>query len=175
MGRPAVAALLFIAMSEASVNANPIRSLERFQSGGKEIRVETFGGNARRSTPSVIVLHGATGVEFANRFIANLAESIAAQGFVVHLVHYFDRTGTSYADDATIKRSSADWLQAINDATTFVQRQRPRSAIGFFGYSLGGYLAAAETVQNKNIGAAVILAGAWMKPLRARRGMILRS
>jgi dienelactone hydrolase len=86
--------------------------LERFDSGGKEIRVEIFGRNSNLGAPSVIVLHGATGVEFANRFIAGLAESISDQGFVVYLVHYFDRTGSRYADDSTISfgfRSALTW------------------------------------------------------------------
>jgi dienelactone hydrolase len=151
--------IVFITMSQSSAETKPTRSLECFQSGGKEIRVETFGASARRSTPSVIVLHGATGVEFANRFIANLAESIATQGFVVHLVHYFDRTGSRYADESTIKRYSSDWLQTVHESAAFVRKRRPGAAIGFFGYSLGGYLAAAETVHNKDIDAAVILAG----------------
>lgn len=136
-----------------------MRALEHFQSGGKEIRVETFGDSSRSNVPSIIVLHGATGVDFANRFIAKLAEHIAAQGFVVHLVHYFDRTGTLYADDSTIKASAGDWLSTIHDAASFVRKERPDAAIGFFGYSLGGYLAAAETVQDGEVSAAVILAG----------------
>lgn len=140
-------------------NAEPTRTLDLFESGGKEIRLETFTDPAYRDAPSIIVLHGATGVEFANRFIANLAQSLAAQGFVVHLAHYFDRTGARYADDATIKRFSADWLQTVDDAVRFVRKKRPRAGIGLFGYSLGGYLAAAETVMSEQVGAAVILAG----------------
>ena len=150
---------MFITMLTSSTDAEPTRSLERFESGGKEIRIETFTDTAFRDAPSIIVLHGATGVEFANRFIANLARSFAGQGFVVHLVHYFDRTGARYADDATIKRSSGDWLQTVHDAVSFVQRKRPRAAVGLFGYSLGGYLAAAEAVASEEINAAVILAG----------------
>lgn len=151
--------IALLAMPPFPAPAQPARVLQHFQSGGKDIRVETFGNESRQATPSVIVLHGATGVEYANRFIAHLAESIAAEGFVVHLVHYFDRTGSSYADDVTIKRSSSDWQQTVHDATTFVREQRPGSVLGLFGYSLGGYLAAAETIRNRDIGAAVILAG----------------
>ncbi|HET6408547.1 MAG TPA: dienelactone hydrolase family protein, partial [Chthoniobacteraceae bacterium] len=64
-----------------------------------------------------------------------------------------------YADDETIKRSSREWLATIHDAFEFVQRRRPNVKIGLFGYSLGGYLAAAETLLNEEVGAAVILAG----------------
>ena len=80
---------MFVTMLTSSTDAEPTRFLETFESGGKEIRIETFTDTAFRDAPSIIVLHGATGVEFANRFIANLAQSFAGQGFVVHLVHYF--------------------------------------------------------------------------------------
>jgi dienelactone hydrolase len=143
----------------SDAQAESMRALERFESGGKSIRMETFVGADAKDAPSVIVLHGSTGVEFANRFIANLAQSFAAQGFVVHLVHYFDRTGDRYADDRAIKASSSAWLETVHDAVTFVRTKRPEAAIGMFGYSLGGYLAAAETVGHSEISAAVILSG----------------
>jgi carboxymethylenebutenolidase len=138
--------------------ADTARSLDHFESGGKSIRVETFGGRESHA-PSVIVLHGATGVEFANRFIAVIGHNLAATGFVVHLVHYFDRTGTRYADDDTIRRASADWLNVVSDATAFVHRSRPSAGIGLFGFSLGGYLAAAESVRNPRIACCVVLSG----------------
>lgn len=142
-----------------AASGKPARTLESFESGGKKIRVETFADTAKGDVPSLIVLHGATGVEFANRFIAGIAENFAAQGFTVHLVHYFDRTGEHYADDATIKRSSNAWIQTVDDAVKFIRGKHPRALIGIFGYSLGGYLAAAETVSHKDVRAAVILSG----------------
>ena len=132
---------------------------DQFQSGGKTIQMETFGVRTAVASPSIIVLHGATGVEFANRFIAALAQGIAEHGFVVHLVHYFDRTGLTSADDEAIKRSSGEWLQTVDDAVNFVRAQRGTAKIGLFGYSLGGYLAAAEAVKNPDVAAAVVLAG----------------
>ncbi len=133
------------------------RTLEQFKSGGRSIRMETFGGS--KTAPSILVLHGATGVEFANRFIAELAQAFAAQGFVVHLVHYFDRTGSVYADDATIKASSDQWLETVHDAVSHVRQKRPQARVGMFGFSLGGYLAAAEAVHNEAVACAVILSG----------------
>ena len=155
----AIVSTVAATMLTASADAELVRVLERFPAGGKDIRIETFADPAGQDAPSIIVLHGSTGVEFANRFIANLAQSFAAQGFVVHLVHYFDRTGTHFADDATIKRSSGEWLQTVHDAVSFIRKKRPRAAIGFFGYSLGGYLVAAESVSNRQISAAVVLSG----------------
>lgn len=138
-----------------------LREQATFLSGGKEIRVENFQPKGRKlvNLPSIVVLHGAPGVAFANEFIAGLAQQFSEQGFVVHLVHYFDRTGTRYADDATIGRSSALWLATVKDTVAWVHTQRPKSEIGIFGYSLGGYLAAAEGVSDPLVSAAVILSG----------------
>jgi carboxymethylenebutenolidase len=150
---------MMLALGSLARAADPLSPLESFESGGKKIRVETFFGPSGEAAPSIVVLHGSTGVEFANRFIAGVAQNFAARGFVVHLVHYFDRTQTRYADDATIKLSSAAWLQTVHDAVKFVRGKRPKAAIGIFGYSLGGYLAAAEMVTDDEISAAVILSG----------------
>lgn len=40
----------------------PMRSLGHFESGGRQVRVETFIDPAFTDAPSIVVLHGATGV-----------------------------------------------------------------------------------------------------------------
>jgi dienelactone hydrolase len=134
-------------------------SIQRFSSGGKSIRIETFGIVRDTNRPSIVLLHGATGVDFGKRFIARFAEAFASEGYVVHLVHYFDLTGTEYADDETIRTSSAAWQRAVDDAVRLIRKSRPNARIGVFGYSLGGYLAAAESVRNRQVAATVVLAG----------------
>jgi carboxymethylenebutenolidase len=157
-------ALLFLAIFPSCTTLSLLQtprgdSIQRFRSGGKEIRIETFGKTNDPKVPSIIVLHGATGVEFYHRFIAGFAKDFSRKGFVVHLVHYFDRDGTEYADDDTIRRSSHVWQETVRDAVRQVRSSRPQAPLGIFGYSLGGYLAAAETVRNERIDAAVVLAG----------------
>ncbi|MDB6075558.1 MAG: dienelactone hydrolase [Verrucomicrobiaceae bacterium] len=160
--KPALACvfLAFLTCSMPTLlHAESARSIDSFQSGGKRIRMETFPSPAGEKSPSIIVLHGSTGVEFASRFIVTLAQQFARQGFTVHLVHYFDRTGTQYADDNAMRLSAQAWLKTVRDAVAYVHTQRPGAAIGLFGYSLGGYLSAAECLGNPQISAAVILAG----------------
>jgi carboxymethylenebutenolidase len=140
--------------------ANVIHSEDRFTSGGKDIRLESYTPeNASSDSPAILVLHGSTGVEFANRFIAGIAEQFAAQGFTVHLLHYFDRTGTTYANDVTIRATFEEWRATVNDAVMYLKAQNPGTPLGIFGYSLGGYLAAATGVRNKDVSAVVVLAG----------------
>lgn len=139
--------------------ATVTRSLDRFVSAGRKVRMETYSPPDAKCAPSIVVLHGATGVEYANRFIASLAQGMAVMGFVTHLVHYFDRTGTQCASEGLTRRMSAAWLATIQDALVLIREQRPEAPIGVFGYSLGGYLTAAECGTNREISAAVVLAG----------------
>jgi dipeptidyl aminopeptidase/acylaminoacyl peptidase len=139
-------------------DAQNLRTLETFPSGGQSVRVEDFAGGDENA-PCLIVVHGARGIDHANRFIATLARAFALQGFNVYLIHYFDRTGTNYADDEEIRKNGENWRGAVHDAVAYVRGKHPRSAIGIFGYSLGGYLAVAESVQNEDLIAAVVLAG----------------
>ena len=74
-----------------------------FESGGKQIRVDCFfpAENGRRF-PAVIGLHGSGGGHLS---MAEPASLLAEQGFAVYVLHYFDRTGTTYVDGlATIAR-----------------------------------------------------------------------
>jgi carboxymethylenebutenolidase len=152
-------AFMFSSLLQAAMAGEVEREIDRFEVAGKPIRLETFHSRQSKNTPSILVLHGSTGVEFANRFIAGMAQNFADQGFTVHLLHYFDRTGVKYADDRTIRDSSAAWLETVQGAVRHIRKARPKAQIGLFGYSLGGYLAAAESVRNPEVDAAVILAG----------------
>ncbi len=140
-------------------NAKCSRTQDRFVSDGHEIRLETYVPHAAASGPSLLVLHSATGVPHANRFIAGLAELFARQGFVTHLLHYFDRTGTTFADEDAIAESAGLWLQTVDDAAGWIRATRPAARIGLFGYSLGAHLAMRQCVCDSRVSAAVILAG----------------
>jgi dipeptidyl aminopeptidase/acylaminoacyl peptidase len=77
----------------------------------------------------------------------------------VHLVHYFDRTGTSYADDQTIRDNFAVWLETVEGAVQHIQEYSKGAPIGLFGHSLGGFLSAATLIRNLAVRAGVILSG----------------
>src|SRR6266853_5858802 len=92
-----------------------------FQSGGKPIRLdaylpETLDG----AVPAVIALHGAGGnVSGMERY----ASMLAAEGFAVYLLHYFDRTGTESADLQSMKRNFPLWMKTLWDTISFVETQ----------------------------------------------------
>lgn len=131
-----------------------------FTSGGRQIGVQAWRARLPQA-PAILVLHGAGVVDAGYQYIALLGQKIAAHGFHAFLVEYFDRTGTSYANDATIKTHSAAWLETIHDAVDFIAGQPSvdADAIGTLGYSLGGYLAVAHAARDERIRAVVELAG----------------
>jgi dienelactone hydrolase len=122
-----------------------IQSELTFQSGGKSIRVDAYLPETSASgVPVVVALHGAGGnVAGMERY----ASALAAEGFAVYVLHYFDRTGTVSADKPAIFRNFPVWMKTLWDAISFVETQPPvdRSRIALLGFSLGAYLSLATS------------------------------
>jgi len=131
-----------------------------FTSDGKQIGVQAWRAPLD-CAPAIIVLHGAGVVDAGYRYVSRLGQTVAAHGFHAFFVEYFDRTGTTYANDAVIKTHSQIWLETIHEAVDFVAAQPGVDAdgIGMLGYSLGGFLAVAHTARDERIHAVVELAG----------------
>jgi dienelactone hydrolase len=132
-----------------------------FQSGGKKIGVTVFRPKGSEPLASILVLHGAGGVDSGNAYVQQLASAVAGAGYGTYLVEYFDRTGTTYADDRQMRANADKWVSTLVDAVDFIAK-RPGSdpeRIGVFGYSLGGYLAVALSARDSRIRAVVELAG----------------
>jgi carboxymethylenebutenolidase len=115
-----------------------------FQSGGKSIRLDAYFPDTHQGdkVPAIIALHGAGGgVSGMERY----AGMLAAEGFAVYLLHYFDRTGLESADRTTIVRKFPLWMKTLWDAISFVemQPQVDGERIALLGFSLGAYLSLA--------------------------------
>ncbi len=116
--------------------------------------------------PAIIVLHGADGPTSRNNSYFRLANGIAVHGYVVFLVHYFDRTGTIRADRETTRDCFADWRKTIVDAVTFVAKH-PRvraEQIGLLGLSLGATLALSVSGRLADIRAVAEFCGVMPNP-----------
>jgi len=125
-----------------------------FESGGKPIRLDAYTPESTASLPSVIALHGAGGdATGSGKFAALLAE----QGFAVFVLHYFDRTGTEYADKPTILLNFPVWMKTLWEAVSFVEKQPAvdRERIALLGFSLGAYLSLANSSIDGRIKAVV--------------------
>jgi carboxymethylenebutenolidase len=112
-----------------------------FESGGKPIRLDCYAPETNgQRFPAVIGLHGSGG---GYPLVMVPGRVLAAQGFAVYVLHYFNRTGTTWVSDrATILRHGPAWVKTVWDAISFVgqQPQVDPERIGLVGFSLGAYL-----------------------------------
>jgi len=136
-----------------------------FQSGGKPIRLNAYLPEALDAPlPAVVALHGAGGgVSGLERY----ASMLAAQGFAVFLLHYFDRTGIASADKQTIFRNFPLWMKTLWDTISFVEKQPPVDGerIALLGFSLGAYLSLANAAIDDRVKAVVEFFGGMPKEM----------
>jgi carboxymethylenebutenolidase len=143
-----------------------------FESGGEQIRLDCYAPSAHgQKFPAVIGLHGSGG---GYPVVAAPARLLAAQGFVVYVLHYFDRTGTEWVSDrATIIRHAPAWMKTVWDSVTFVSRQPhvDSERIGLLGFSLGAYLSLGMASIDSRIKAVVDFFGGFPREMKlfARR------
>ena len=138
----------------------------RFESGGKSIRLDAYlPDNASAPLPAVVALYGAGGnVSGMERY----AGVLAAQGFAVYLLHYFDRTGTEFADKQIIFRNFPLWMKTLWDAISFVEKQPQVDAqrIALLGFSLGAYLSLATSAIDPRVKIVVEFFGGMPKEMK---------
>jgi carboxymethylenebutenolidase len=137
-----------------------------FQSGGKPIRLDAYLPETLDGpVPTVIALHGSGGnVSGMERY----ATTLAAEGFAVYLLHYFDRTGTESADLQSMKRNFPLWMKTLWDAISFIetQPQVDRERIALLGFSLGAYLSLANSAIDPRVKAVVEFFGGMPKEMK---------
>jgi dienelactone hydrolase len=142
------------------------RSELTFQTGGKTIRVDSFvpAVNGHR-LPAVIGLHGSGG---GHGTMADPASLLAEQGFAVYVLHYFDRTGTEWADKPTIFRHFPVWMKTLWDAVSFVEKRAEvdPSRIALLGFSLGAYLSLSNAAIDSRVRAVVEFFGGLPKEMK---------
>lgn len=134
---------------------------EVFVSAGHRIRVETFAPEGTGRFPAVLVLHTSAGTLIGKGALEHFSRRLAEQGMVAFFVRYFDRTNTLFAGDRAIKELSPLWVKTVEDAVGFAAAH-PRvdaRAIGIFGYSLGAFIAVAESSRDPRVKAIVEIAG----------------
>lgn len=136
------------------------KSNASFESSGKKIAVEIYSPATAGNGAGILVLHGAGGMLMDGPAINRFARALAQNGFESFVVHYFDRTGSLFARDASIHKNFGTWRETISDAVDFVATRPEVKKIGCFGYSLGAYLSLAQSAHDPRIHAVVELAGA---------------
>jgi carboxymethylenebutenolidase len=115
--------------------------------------------------PAVIGLHGSGG---GHGTMADPASLLAEQGFAVYVLHYFDRTGTEWADKPTIFRHFPVWMKTLWDAVSFVEKRAEvdPSRIALLGFSLGAYLSLSNAAIDSRVRAVVEFFGGLPKEMK---------
>lgn len=142
------------------------RSQLTFDSGGKSVRLDALvPSNNGQRFPAVISLYGSGGGVAG---MAEPASMLASQGFAVYILHYFDRTGTSFADKDTVFRHFPIWVKTLWDAISLVEKQEhvDPERIGLLGFSLGAYLSLSDAAVDKRVRAVVEFFGGLPKEMR---------
>jgi len=137
--------------------AEVVESRGSFISQGKTIAVERFTPRGPGRYPLILVLHGAGGTTLGGPGLRETARRLAARGYVAHVVHYFDLTGTRVADVATMRANFPRWLVVAADAITDGS-SRPEvdpARVGLLGYSLGSYLSVSLSGFDPRVSAVV--------------------
>jgi carboxymethylenebutenolidase len=120
-----------------------------YSSRGKDIHVDVVRPATNEDRPAIVVLHGSGG---ARDFPRNVQE-LTARGYVAVAPHYFESTGTSWADLDSIRRHGLTWGHTVLEAVEFARRlpNVDGQAIGTLGFSLGAYLAVAAAAHDRRI------------------------
>lgn len=131
--------------------------VETFQAGGKPIRMDVHGvDDTGAPKPAILLMHGSGGnVGF---WLDRLVPHLASAGVALFAPRYFERTGTAYADLATITDGVHVplWIDTLGAAVDAVAA-RPdidSKRIALVGISLGAFLSMSYAAVNSASGDA---------------------
>jgi carboxymethylenebutenolidase len=185
LGGPAVAGVV-----KSDVESKP--ETKHFFSGGKKITADYFAPAGGGKHPVLIALHAVDGIDDPlAQLYHSAARACAGRGYVVLLVHYFDRTGAGKKDVEEYRKLFIDYFQRKEHTPEQVKRVKAltgqwtevvRDAVGYgralgnvdgervglVGFSLGATLAlAAATKYDLKLAALVELFGTLPRERRA--------
>ncbi len=141
-----------------------------FPSGGKPIRLDAHLPATTGPHPALLLLHGSGGnIGF---WLDRIAPYLSRLGVALFAPHYFDRTGTTRADPATLQDGIHVplWLETVQDALAHIAAQPniDPNRIALVGISLGAFLSLAlATRPSLPIRAVVDLSGGLVPPYEA--------
>jgi carboxymethylenebutenolidase len=162
--------LVAFVMLAAPAAAAVTTSTKTFLAGDRPIEIDRYDPGTDGKHAAVVLLHGSEGLKDFGRFYRQQAQILAEEGYVVFLVHYFDRTGTTRVEPGDVKEDNfMPWLDTVRQAVRYVAEQRGVDAtrVGLVGVSLGAYLAlAAAAPGDLPIAAVVDLFGGLHKKFR---------
>jgi dienelactone hydrolase len=146
---------------EAGSRAKVTTSVKSFESGDKPITAEWFRPERKGPHPAILLLHEAGGMHpQAAPLLRQYGTLLAKEGYVVLLVHYFDRTGQKGINPRipeNVQKGFGPWKETVRDAVKHLAADpdvNPRR-IGLLGFSLGSFLAL-SVAMDKELGVAAV-------------------
>jgi carboxymethylenebutenolidase len=132
---------------------------ESFAVSGKQVAVDVFEPKTKGQHPAVILLHDSAGLRGpAEKIFQQCGRTLAAEGYVAFLVHYFETTGHRKVEPADVTpKVFHQWMVAVRGTVTFARGRKNVDGrrIGLVGFSIGGYLAMAAASE-KDLGIAAV-------------------
>ncbi|WP_315702425.1 MULTISPECIES: dienelactone hydrolase family protein [unclassified Bradyrhizobium] len=152
------------------VAAHPLRAepAEQFnvESAEGPIALTRYAASGTAKRPSVLVLHGARGVELRQRAYERYANALTEAGIDTYLVRYYSpvdeqalaKISTREARIAHQDARFAAWAERVSSVISAVLA-RPDSSgrLGLVGFSLGGFVAAATAARDERVAALAVL------------------
>ncbi len=118
-------------------------SKHQVMSGGKAIKLEAFAPTKRGKYPAILLVPESASLKQVGSIYRAIARMVSREGYVVIMVHFFDRTGDDGVDPKRIDRKAfLAWMGAVRDSVDYA-RKLPNvqtKKIGLLGFSLGAYL-----------------------------------
>jgi carboxymethylenebutenolidase len=134
-----------------------------------KIALTRYAADGDGKRPSVLVLHGARGVELKPLAYERYAKALIAAGIDAYLVRYFDGADVAALDPKTSTRESRNtyypnrfdaWVRRVSSvATAILARPESSGRIGLLGFSMGSFVAADTAAHDSRITAVAAMYG----------------
>lgn len=154
---------------DSNLDSRVTRTDTAYVSGGVRIAVERLAIAGRARRPAILVLHPSDGIAGSGgQYVRRYAQTLALNGYVAYVVHYFDRTGDRRTDDPREDAEYPVWTTTLQDGLTFAQHDAAvnPARLGVFGYSLGAWMALSLGAVDPRVGAIVGIGSGFFDTLR---------
>jgi carboxymethylenebutenolidase len=153
-------------MADASSGAGH-RATASFVSAGKSIAVDWYRAGAPSVRPAVLMLHGRDGPDRFAEVYGYAARQLAAHGYHVLFVHYFDASSDNTLFGNAGLHNFFAWMRVVEDGVGWAGSREDidPARIAVIGVSLGASVALAQASQDRRIRSVVNFYG--MLPLPA--------
>lgn len=152
------------------VTIHPVEDNVSFlETDGHRITVDVYQPAIGGRNPAVILLHGSGGIHGPGTSTVNrYARTMAEQGMVAFVVHYFDGTGNYSTSDSAEAANYFHWVREVREAVTWIRTRSDVqvNSIGLLGHSLGAFLAVGVAAADVRINRIVLL-GSALEPFLA--------